>query len=190
MTDRVELTTDRLLLRRPLDTDAPAIAELAGAREIAATTYRLPHPYTLEDAREFLQLVRGWWQSDDAAVFAITLRESGQLMGTIGLEFKPDNKGDLGFWVGVPFWNKGYCTEAARAMLDYGFEARGLERIFAGHFAENEASGRVQQKVGMRKEGVLRHHLRRFGEYKDVVMYGILREEWLALRDEGAAHGS
>lgn len=183
MGNPVELTTDRLLLRPPSDADAPSIAQLAGDRRIAATTATIPHPYTLEHAERFLRLVRRQWESGAAAILATTVRGSGEFVGMTGLEFKADHdKAEIGFWVGVPYWNRGYCTEAGRAVLGYGFEERGLERIYAGHFAGNEASGRVQQKLGMTREGVLRHDIRRFGEYRDVVMYGILRDEWLALR--------
>jgi RimJ/RimL family protein N-acetyltransferase len=80
--------------------------------------------------------------------------------------------------MGVPFWNHGYCSEAARALVTYGFEQMGLHRIYAFHFARNPASGRVMQKAGMTCEGTLRQHVKKWERYEDLVAYGILRSEY------------
>ena len=116
---------------------------------------------------------------DGAMAFAIADRDSNELIGAIGVH--PEDNGlaaEIGFWIGVPFWGRGYCTEAAREILRHCFEDLGLQRVHAGHFTENVASGRVQQKIGMRKEGLLRWGAVRFGELKDLVKYGIVRPDW------------
>jgi RimJ/RimL family protein N-acetyltransferase len=77
----------------------------------------------------------------------------------------------------VPYWGRGYASEAAAALLLHGFEHFPLNRIFAMHFARNPASGRVLQKIGMRHEGTLRQHLKKWGQYVDLECYGLLRSE-------------
>ena len=84
----------------------------------------------------------------------------------------------MGYWVGKQYWNQGFCTEAASALLAYGFEELDLNRICATHLVRNPASGRVMEKLGMRKEGVLRDHFSKWDKYEDVVYFGILKREW------------
>jgi RimJ/RimL family protein N-acetyltransferase len=86
--------------------------------------------------------------------------------------------GELGYWLGKPYWGMGYATEASREMLRYGFEELKLHRIFASHFKHNAASGRVLTKLGMRHEGCQREHLRKWDQFVDSELYGILRREW------------
>lgn len=89
-----------------------------------------------------------------------------------------NNCAELGYWIGKPYWGRGYCTEAARAIVRYGFDDLHLHRIHSSHFASNPASGRVMQKIGMTREGCLRQHIRKWGQWEDVVLYGILRSQW------------
>ena len=77
-----------------------------------------------------------------------------------------------------PYWNLGYATEATTAALDYGFSDLGLNRISAKHLARNPSSGRVMEKVGMLLEGTARQDTMKWGNYEDLVSYGILREDW------------
>jgi RimJ/RimL family protein N-acetyltransferase len=85
----------------------------------------------------------------------------------------------MGFWVGVEHWRQGYATEAAEALLRYGFDTLGLNRIYAHHMVRNPASGRVLEKAGMKREGLLRQRVRKWGVFEDVVLLAILREDWL-----------
>jgi len=93
-------------------------------------------------------------------------------------------RGEIGYWVAVPFWNQGYGTEAARAMVDYAFGPLGLHRVVGRFMKRNRASGRVMVKIGMKEEGCLREHDQRKGRYEDVMLYAILRSEWF-----GPSHG-
>jgi RimJ/RimL family protein N-acetyltransferase len=113
--------------------------------------------------------------------FAITHREKGFLIGGIGLNNinKEHENAELGYWIGKPYWGKGYCTEAARTVLKYGFEVMRLNRIHANHYTRNPASGRVMQKIGMKHEGHLRQHVKKWGKFEDSEVYGILRSEYL-----------
>ncbi|HVP44352.1 MAG TPA: GNAT family N-acetyltransferase [Terriglobales bacterium] len=171
-----ELRTERLLLRDFRRADIPDIVRLAGAREVAANTLRIPHPYTAADAETFLRLRA---EKSFGYSFAITLFASGELCGAVGLH--PDAvhpRAELGYWIGVPYWGRGYATEAARAVLDFGFRELKLQRIFAHHFEGNPASARVLQKLGMKHEGCSRQHIKKWGELLDLENYGILRSEW------------
>ena len=87
-------------------------------------------------------------------------------------------KAELGYWVGKPFWGRGYATEAAGSIVDFGFDQLGLNRITAGHMVRNPASGRVMQKIGMREEGLLKGHVRKWGQFYDVSFYGLVRSDY------------
>jgi len=88
------------------------------------------------------------------------------------------SNGELGYWIGKPFWGKGYCTEAARALIVVCFETLELNRVHAHHVDGNPASGRVMEKAGMVYEGCLRGHVQREGKFQDVLMYGLLRQDY------------
>lgn len=178
MTSLPRIETGRLVLRAFTLEDAPRLQELAGDRRIAETTATVPHPYDLEMAREWIGSHRESLESGRSATFAITLRSTDELIGAIGLVFDPTHESaELGYWVGVPFWNRGYCTEAARAILDYGFVGRRLHRIEARHMTKNPASGRVMEKIGLRAEGICRQAMKRFGAFEDIALFGILAED-------------
>jgi RimJ/RimL family protein N-acetyltransferase len=87
-------------------------------------------------------------------------------------------RAELGYWVGKSYWNHGYCTEAARAVVRFAFEDLGLRRVFAQRYRRNPASGRVMQKAGMRHEGTLRQHAVKWDVVDDIEVYGVLHEEW------------
>jgi ribosomal-protein-alanine N-acetyltransferase len=179
------LQTPRLLLRPLAITDAAAIVRLAGAREVAAYTLRIPHPYTDSDAEKFIAAAARHAESGQSVVFAIEVQESSHFIGAIGLEIQPTHRhAELGYWIGVPYWGNGYATEAASAALRFGFETLQLHRIFAMHFLENAASGRVLRKIGMRHEGTLRQHVLKWGKFHDSEFYGVLRDEFLATGSE------
>lgn len=169
------LDTTRLVLRPFRLADAAEVQRLAGAREIADTTLTVPHPYPDGAAEEWINTHPAAWTERTAAVLAVTTRESGALVGAVGLALTmADRRGELGYWIGMPWWNRGYATEAGQALLDFGFATLGLHRIMARHLARNPASGRVMQKLGMVQEGVLRHHVLKWGVFEDLVVYAVL----------------
>jgi len=178
------LKTERLILRPYTLEDIPALVPLIGAREVAATTLRIPHPYTEEFAREFIALSEKDYASGRCARFGIFLRVSGVLCGGVGLQIEAEHRrAELGYWIGVPYWGNGYATEAALAMVRYGFETLELQRIFASHVTNNIASGKVLRKIGMRYEGCHRAHILKWGKFLDLEMYGMLAADWNARSD-------
>jgi ribosomal-protein-alanine N-acetyltransferase len=175
MTTLPTLETARLKLRPYSEADIAELVPLIGAREVAATTLRIAHPYTEQDARAFLALA----QEPDKIWLATTLRSDGRQIGGVGLRVEdPHRHAELGYWLGMPYWRQGYATEAACEMLRYGFVDLGLHRIFASHFRHNPASGRILVKLGMRYEGCQREHLRKWDQFVDSELYGVLRQEW------------
>ena len=183
MTSPPTLETERLLLRPFALTDAPRVRELAGDPAIADTTLNIPHPYKEGMAEEWIATHLPKYRTGEQVDLAITAKESGDLVGAIGLNIDQRfQRAELGFWIGRGFWNRGYCTEAARAVIEYGFRHLSLNRIHAHHFGRNPASGRVMVKIGMSREGLLREHVLKGSRFEDSVAYGILRGEWEARR--------
>ena len=173
------LQTARLVLRPFSLADAPDVKQFAGMKEIARVTQNIPHPYQEGMAEDWIAMHADNFAEGKAAQFAVILREPNAFCGVVSLEMKkPDGVAILGYWIAPPFWGNGYCTEAARALVNYGFESLSLQRICADHFGSNPASGRVMSKIGMKWEGCLRSHVLKWGEREDDVIYGLLRSEW------------
>ncbi|GGD97067.1 N-acetyltransferase [Aureimonas endophytica] len=142
------LSTPRLRLRAPLAADLPRIAELANDRGVAEMLARVPHPYTLEDAEDFLAIAEG------SVVFAVALAASDEFIGVCGL--RPTERArtaDLGYWLGRPHWGRGYATEAAQAVVDLAFRQGGMDCVLAGCRAINGRSRRVLEKCGFQYRG-------------------------------------
>lgn len=176
------LETERLRIRPYRETDIAELLPLIGTHEVAATTLRIAHPYTEQDARDFLLMT----QEPDKLWMAITLRSDGRQIGGVGLRVDDQHQNaELGYWLGAPYWGKGYATEAAREMLRYGFEDLQLHRIFASHFKHNVASGRILLKLGMNHEGCQREQIRKWDRFVDLELYGLLRHDWQISRKKG-----
>ena len=172
------LRTERLVLRGFTLDDAPRVQQLAGAREVAATTLTLPHPYEDGMAEAWIGGHAAAWQARKRMPLAITTRADG-VIGAIGLSLVPEHRrAEMGYWIGVPYWNRGFATEAAAAVLEYGFGALGLNRVVGRYFARNSASGKVLRKLGMAHEGTLREHVVRWDRVEDLQYYAILAREW------------
>lgn len=177
MDKQPELETRRLILRPFAPDDAPDVQRLAGAPEIASTTLNIPHPYEDGMAEAWIATHRKMFETESGATWAITLKPVGDLAGAVSLRgIRPRfHRAELSYWVGRPFWNRGYCTEAVKVVIAFGFESFGLSRVFATHLDRNPASGRVLEKAGMRLEGRMRGHVIKDGFPENLVMYGILR---------------
>jgi ribosomal-protein-alanine N-acetyltransferase len=170
--------TERLVLRPFVLTDAPTVRALCSPFEIADTTLTIPHPYPPGAAESWIGSHGAAWAEGIGVTLAVTHRADGAVIGAIGLSVAPEHaRGELGYWITVPQWGKGYCTEAGRALLAFAFDELGLHRVEARHFVRNPASGRVMQKLGMQFEGIQRGAMKRWDAYEDVAMYGILNDD-------------
>lgn len=173
------LEGDRLILRPFGLADAPEVQRLAGDSAIADTTLNVPHPYEDGMAEAWIASHASAWDDRSLAAFAVARIDDGQLLGAISLKMQPgEDVAELGYWIGRPFWGKGYATEAAGLLIGFGFTSLDLARIAARHFARNPASGRVMQKVGMLQTGVDRQAARKWDRYEDFVLYEIQRNAW------------
>ena len=161
------IETERLRLRPFNLEDSKEVQRLAGDIEIAKTTLNIPHPYEDGMAEDWISRHAEAYGKGISLTLAITDKEEKYLIGAIGLIInKEHNRAELGYWIGKPYWNKGYCTEAAKA----------LNKICATHLKRNPASGKVMQKIGMEQEGVFKEHVKKWGKYEDLVYYGMVRK--------------
>lgn len=176
------LTTRRLTLRGFDLTDLDAVQVLASDVDVARNTLNIPHPYSRDDAQAWITSHPEQLRRRQAVTYAVTVQgdvlRSDELVGAVGLILDNEHRrAELGYWIGKPYWGRGYATEAARAVVRWGFRSLDLHRIHASHFRRNPASARVLQKVGMQHEGASREHVRKWDEYLDLVQYGVLRHE-------------
>lgn len=175
--EKIIITTERLVLRLFQTSDAEVVARHCNNYKIYINTLYLPYPYSLSDALSWIAHHYDNFMNDRSYEFAITNKETGEVLGAIALtNNQRSNQGEIAYWIGEPYWGKGYATEAARAIVQFAFEEKKLHKVFARYFSTNPASGKVMEKIGMKKEGVLKEHVLKDGEYKDLVHYGIINE--------------
>lgn len=167
------LKTPRLILRGLTKGDEAELRAAADHESIARGTAGIPNPYTMEDAISFVGGRFNDFMGEAGGVFAVVERESGHIVGCVGIS--PNRKGsaEIGYWITPSRWNRGYCTEAVARLISFGREVMGLHRISANHFPDNPASGRVLEKAGMTREGVLKGYLSRDGEHLDAVVWAV-----------------
>ena len=132
----------------------------------------IPYPYENGMAEKWIGAHRRAWESKTGVVYAITLSDANQLVGAISLHEIDTSQGELGYWIGEPYWGEGYCTEAARAFIDFLFENLRLSNIRAEHLTSNPASGKVMEKIGMRHVGS-EHKKDRYGKDSSIEVYEI-----------------
>ncbi len=184
------LETPRLWLRAFTPADVLPLVALAGNYEVARNTLNIPHPYRAEDARHWVQATQEAHAQQTGYAFAIELRATGEFIGGIGLTLERRfDRAEAGYWLGQPHWGRGLASEALGALLRFGFEELGLNKIYATHLAGNPASGRVMRKNGMIKEGELVQHTRRDGQYHDLWQYRLTRAEYAARPQPQAPSG-
>jgi [ribosomal protein S5]-alanine N-acetyltransferase len=172
------LETERLLLRKKTYEDVPQIIELAGDPMISKTTLSIPNPYQKEDAVYWIDHSNECFEKNSGYDFGIELKETGKFIGGIGFFLKLFDKAEAGYWIGTPYWNKGYCTEALKEIITIGFLELKLNKIFAHHFKENESSGKVMIKAGMVFEAELKQHAKKDDRYIDIIQYRITKDEF------------
>jgi RimJ/RimL family protein N-acetyltransferase len=173
------LETERLVLRAPRTGDAEALAQLINDRRVAINTARIPYPYSVEDAEQFIAAVN---RPGGEVAFLITLDDA--LIGGCGVA-QSDSGPELGYWVGVPFWGQGFATEAARAVIDYAFGSLGHEVLEAGARVSNPASRRVLEKCGFQWTGVRLARVRAINSAAPADRFRLDRRLWESLKTLG-----
>ena len=177
------IESNRLRLRRITAADIPDIIKYANNPKISRTTLNVPFPYREKDAIGWINMANQGFEDQSRYIFAIALLSNNEFIGGIGLRVNGRfNHAELGFWIGEPFWNNGYVTEAAAEVLKFGFEEIGLHKIFATHLVDNPASGKVMIKNGMIKEGVLVDHIEKEGKYLTLIQYRLTKNEFYSFK--------
>jgi RimJ/RimL family protein N-acetyltransferase len=157
--------------------DAPRVQLLAGEREVAAMTALIPHPYPDGAAEAWIAGQVREQAAGQEYTYAVTSSDDGTLVGAIGLRPVATEHGNLGFWIGRPYWGRGYATTAARAVIALAFGLLEIDALTAAHLARNPASGRVMEKCGMRLLlGTEKRNHR--GVQEEFCVRGITREDW------------
>lgn len=171
-----------IVLRAFAPADAPRVAQLCGAREVAEMTSLIPHPYSEALAREWIATHET--EAPTEHTYAVLRRTDEILIGAFGLRPHPRTADMLGYWIGMPYWGKGYATAALATGLALAFSCLDLELVQATHLARNTASGRVMEKCGLREVGrELRSH--RGGPPESLCIRAISRQDWEARIERG-----
>jgi RimJ/RimL family protein N-acetyltransferase len=173
------IKTERLILRAPRLADAEAIALLANDLRVAANTARIPHPYGVADAEQFIAVIN---RRDEESCWAIG--HAGALIGMCGL-VPAEREAEIGYWLGAPFWGRGFATEAARAVIDHAFGQLGYETLQAGARVTNPASRRVLEKCGFQWAGVRLTRIRAINSAAPVDRFRLDRGLWASLKAWG-----
>jgi RimJ/RimL family protein N-acetyltransferase len=173
------LETARLLLRAPRTGDSKALVALAADRRVAENTVRIPHPYRLGDAEAFVAAAN---RRSGEASFVIA--RGDELIGACGVEFRED-VAEIGYFLGVPFWGRGYATEATRALIDYAFGDLGHDRLAAGARVKNPASRRVLEKCGFQWSGVALYRIKALRSSAPVDRFRLDYGLWSSLKAWG-----
>ena len=176
------LATARLVLRAPRRGDVKAIATLANDRRIAANTARIPHPYAIEDAEQFIASVN---KREGEACFVVTL--DGAPIGVCSVDLREDGP-ELGYWLGVACWGRGFATEAARALIDHAFGDLEHETLISGARVNNPASRRVLEKCGFQWTGVQLSRIRAINSAAPIDRFRLDRGLCASLKSRGQAN--
>ena len=178
------LETERLILRRITMKDAQDIFEYSKDPEVARHVL-WDAQKNLGEAKEYCRFMMRRYKQDQPSSWGIIDKRTGHLVGTIGyMEYREEHGSvEVGYSLARHMWNGGYMTEALRRVIAYTFEAMDINRIEAQHELTNPSSGRVMEKCGMKKEGVLRQRLYNKGKYVDVALYAILHCDYMKGRN-------
>ncbi len=175
----MEIKTKRLTLREIQESDIDSIVEFAGDLEISQYLLLVPHPYTREDAKFWVNLCEEKAKKEPRTDYELAIELNKKLIGAIALTDINTSQGtaSIGYWLGKPHWRQGYMTEAAQAILDYAFKTLNLRRIEVGAFTENEASNELLKKLNFKHEGTKKQsrYSKATGKLHDEHFYGLLK---------------
>lgn len=180
MLAQTRMETDRLILRSPTHADASSIQAIVSVRAIAETMISIPHPYPDGEAERYISRQLAESKSGRSKTFVIECKSQQRLRGVIeirDIELE-HSQAELSFWLAVEVWGQGYMSEALKPILRVGFADLGLNRLYAYHMERNPGSGKVLQKNGFLREGMLRQRVRKWGVFENTVLWAILREDW------------
>lgn len=173
------IETKRLILRPVTLQDAQDMYEYAKDEE--TTHFVFPMHQSITDTKNN---IANYFMATPLGKYGIELKDTHQLIGTIDLRVQESqDNAEIGYTLNKKYWGKGIIAEACQALLKLGFEELNLIRIYAYHDVENPNSGRVMEKIGMKKEGVIPYARRSKGKVVTLVLRGITQKEWLAQKE-------
>ncbi len=180
MIEQAVLKTPRLRLRPLKLSDASAIQKAASARKIADTMISLPHPYPPGEAERYITRQQDELKTGRSVTFTIEKLAEGWFCGLVEVRDidREHSQGELSFWLTLEAWGQGYMSEVVQEVVRFVFEGLGLNRLYAYHMTRNPATGRVLEKNGFKQEGLLHQRVRKWGQFEDVALWAILRQEW------------
>jgi RimJ/RimL family protein N-acetyltransferase len=176
------VATERLTLRRPTLADVRAIARLANDRRIAENTRRLPHPYSQDHAVDFIRAT-----AELGSETAFLIEHDNSAVGMVGIDRSTPDEAELGYWLGVEHWGRGFATEAARGAIDFFFEEFDGDHLHAGARVTNPASRNVLEKCGFQWSGVQLHRFEALGSSTPVDCFRLSRSVWSSLKSWSSA---
>lgn len=177
------LVTERLVLRAPHEEDVTAIANLADNFRVAEMLRRMPHPYTRQNAEDFVRRAKAG--EIGKCVYSITLANTGAFIGCCGIHDQAHGGGlEIGYWLGEPYWGEGYATEAAHALIDVAFRSTQIERLHVACRVKNLQSRRVIHKCGFQYVGMGMTESPTSGNVP-IERYTLDRKTWIGLRSWG-----
>jgi RimJ/RimL family protein N-acetyltransferase len=169
------IETVRLLLRPFTIENAPAVHGLLAEPEISETTLNVSYPYPEGAAEAWISSHEQQAEDDQAFHWAIVRNGDDLLIGAIGLGLDQRHaRGSLGYWLGVPFWNLGYMSEAALAVTRHALESLSLHRVESSCFPRNSPSAKVMTNAGLTYEGTLKGYVRKGEVFEDLAMYALV----------------
>lgn len=172
------LETKRLLLRPLKMTDGPSIYRYAKDERVGPSAGWKPHR-NIEETMKFIQYSIKKRDYGQPGIYAIVLKKTETVVGTIEVHSFHEHKGEIGFVLSPDYWNQGIITEAAKAVIIYAFEVLKLDRLQYGYFLFNNASKRVCEKLGFQFEGILRKKFKLWnGDVIDEAISSITRDDY------------
>ncbi|HEY0235808.1 MAG TPA: GNAT family N-acetyltransferase [Afipia sp.] len=173
----VVLETGRLVLRQPTLADVKAITRIAGDHRVAINLQRVPHPYSLDDATQFVSNV-----ANTGGMTTFLIERKGAAIGLASLTWEKGDAPELGYCLGADHWGQGFATESARALIDFAFEEFSIDAIHSGARVLNPASRHVLEKCGFQWTGVELHRFLALGSSTPVDRFRLERGVWSSLK--------
>ena len=174
-----KLIGQKINLRKVVPSDAESIYQNAKDKDICLAV-PLPMPYTLKSAQDYIKICQKKWKNKEEAQFGIEDKDTGKIIGMIGLmnlDFK-SKKAEVGYWLGKKYWGKGIAKEALILILKFAFSNLKLNRIYAKVKSKNISSSKLLEKCNFKLEGRLRKDGKFKGKWDDLLIFGILKDEF------------
>jgi [ribosomal protein S5]-alanine N-acetyltransferase len=165
------LTTNRLILRPFIFDDLARIVELLSEKAISETSPTIPYPYDERIAFEWMINQAAYCSTGQFYAFAVTLKNTKELVGSVSVTIRPDKQAEIGFWIGKPYWKKGICSEAAARVIEYMFTELKLEAVYAECMHNNAASSNVLKNLRMEFEKTVTPHIYRINKDLELDRY-------------------